>query len=198
MLVAALVVAAAVGYLAAACGGSTKTVTETTTVVQATTVRVTTTTAAAAGGSSGAGATACTGDAMAGTFRVIPGSAGAGQISYRLRVTNASPVACYVSGLPDAQLLSAAGTDLPTNVVAAQPGQSTSTHVVLQPNDAATADARFSPDVPGGSEPADAACEPKAFTLRLAFGGAPLDVNVTPPTPVCERGTLQFAVFSAG
>jgi hypothetical protein len=196
-LLAALVVVAAVGYLAAACGGSTQTVTEVTTVLHTTTVRVTTT-VAAAGGSSGAGATACTGDAMAGTFRVIPGSAGAGQIGYRLRVTNASPVACYVSGLPDAQLLRAAGADLPTNVVAAQPGQSTSTHVVLEPNDAATADARFSPDVPGGSEPTDAACEPKAFTLRLAFGGAPLDVNVTPPTPVCERGTLQFTTFSAG
>lgn len=189
-------VLAVAGFLVAGCGGGTKTVTETTTVVHTTTVRVTTTTAS--GGSSGAGATACTGDAMSGTFTVIPGSAGAGQIGYRLRVTNASPVACYVSGLPNAQLLGSSGNDLPTNVVAAQPGQPAAAKIVLQPNDAATADARFSPDVPGGSEPTDKTCEPKSFTLRLAFGGAPLDVKVDPPTPVCERGTLQFDVFSAG
>ena len=173
----------------AGCGG-TKTVTQTTTVVRTTTVHVTTTQPAA-------GATACTGDAMTGSFTVILGSAGAGQIGYRLRVTNASPVACFVSGLPDAQLLGAAGHDLPTNVVAAQPGQATSARIVLQPGASASADARFSPDIPGGSEPTDAPCEPKSFTLRLAFGGAPLDVNVSPPTPVCERGTLQFSLFTA-
>jgi hypothetical protein len=191
----ALGAAAVAGFLVAGCGGGTKTVTETTTVVHTTTVRVTTTTS---GGSSGAGATACTGDAMSGTFRVIPGSAGAGQIGYRLRVTNASPVACYVSGLPNAQLLGTSRSELPTNVVAAQPGQATAAKIVLQPNDSATADARFSPDVPGGSEPTDKPCEPKSSTLRLAFGGAPLDVNIDPPTPVCERGTLQFDIFSAG
>ena len=177
----------------AGCGGTT-TVTQTETVSHTITVRVTTTTQ---GSQPGAGATACTGDAMTGSFTVIPGSPGAGQIGYKLRVTNASPVACYVSGLPNAQLLSSAGHDLPTNVVAAQPGTATAARIVLQPNAAATADARFSPDIPGGSEPTDAPCEPKSFTLRLGFGGAPLDVNVSPPTPVCEHGTLQFSLFSA-
>jgi uncharacterized protein DUF4232 len=172
------------------CGG-TKTVTQTTTVVHTTTVQVTTTTSAATG------ATACTGDAMTGLFTAIPGSAGAGNIGYRLHVTNASPVACFVSGLPNAQLISTTGHDLPTNVVPAQPGQATAARIVLQPGAAATADARFSPDVPGGSEPTDAPCEPKAGTLRVAFAGAPLDATVTPPTPVCERGTLQFSLFTA-
>jgi hypothetical protein len=175
----------------AGCGGGTKTVTEATTVVHTTTVRVTTTTQAASGD------TACTGDAMTGRFTAIPGSAGAGNIGYRLHVTNASPVACFVSGLPNAQLISTTGNDLPTNVVAAQAGQATAARIILQPGASATADARFSPDVPGGSEPSDAPCEPKSGTLRVAFGGAPLDAAITPPTPVCERGTLQFSLFTA-
>jgi hypothetical protein len=174
----------------AGCGG-TKTVTQTATVVHTTTVHVTTTTPAASA------ANACTGDAMTGLFAAIAGSAGAGNVGYRLHVTNDSPVACFVSGLPNVQLISTTGHDLPTNVVAAQAGQATSARIILQPGASATADARFSPDVPGGSEPTDAPCEPKAATLRAAFGGAPLDVTITPPTPVCEHGTLQFSLFTA-
>jgi hypothetical protein len=174
----------------AGCGGGTKTVTETATVVHTTTVRVTTQ-------ESPSSATACTGDAMSGSFAVIPGSPGAGQISYRLRVKNDSPVACYVSGLPNVQLLDQAGKDLPTNAQPAQPGQATAARIVLQPGASAVAEARFSPDVPGGSEQTDGPCEPKAHTLRVSFAGAPLDVPITPPTPVCERGTLSFSLFSA-
>jgi hypothetical protein len=111
----------------AGCGGGTKTVTQTTTVSHTITVHVTTTASAATG------ATACTGDSMTGLFTAIPGSAGAGNIGYRLHVTNASPVACFVSGLPNAQLISTTGNDLPTNVVPAQPGQATAARIVLQP-----------------------------------------------------------------
>jgi hypothetical protein len=175
----------------AGCGGA-KTVTLTTTYVQTVTLHETTTQPPAA-----TSASACTGDAMTGSFAVIPNSEGAGNIGYQLHVTNASPVACFVSGLPNAQLLSSAGHDLPTNVVAAQAGQATAARIILQPGTSASADARFSPDIPGGSEPSDAPCEPKSFTLRLAFGGAPLDVAITPPTPVCEHGTLQFSLFTA-
>jgi Protein of unknown function (DUF4232) len=175
---------------AAGCGGGTKTVTETATVVRTTTVHVTTQEPPAS-------ATACTGDAMSGSFTVIRGSAGAGQISYRLSVKNDSPVACFVSGLPNVQLLDQAGRDLPTNVSPAQPGQATAARIILQPSASAVADARFSPDVPGGSEQTDGPCEPKAYTLRGSFAGAPLDVPITPPTPVCERGTLSFSLFTA-
>jgi hypothetical protein len=174
----------------AACGGGTKTVTETATVVQTTTERVTTQQAPPS-------ATACTGDAMSGSFAVIRGSAGAGQISYRLRVKNDSPVACFVSGLPVVQLLDQAGHDLPTNAQPAQPGQATGARIILQPGGAAVAEARFSPDVPGGSEQTDGPCEPKAYTLRVSLAGAPLDLPVTPPTPVCERGTLSFSLYTA-
>jgi hypothetical protein len=174
----------------AGCGGGTKTVTETATVVRTTTVRVTTQ-------ESPSSATACVGDAMSGIFAVIPGSPGAGQISYRLHVNNDSPVACYVSGLPNVQLLDQAGKDLPTNVSPARPGTATAARIILQPGDSAMADARFSPDVPGGSEQTDGPCEPKAYTLRVSLAGAPLDVPITPPTPVCERGTLSFSLFAA-
>jgi Protein of unknown function (DUF4232) len=174
----------------AACGGGTKTVTETATVVHTTTVRVTTQ-------ETPSSATACTGDAMSGSFAVIPGSPGAGQISYRLRVKNDSPVTCYVSGLPVVQLLDQAGHDLPTNAQPARPGTATAARIILQPGASASADARFSPDVPGGSEQTDGPCEPKAYTLRVSFAGAPLDVPITPPTPVCERGTLSFSLYAA-
>ncbi len=95
--------------------------------MQTTTVRVTTqeTTVERA-------ANACTGDAMTGTFAAIPGSAGAGQIAYQLRVKNASPVACFVSGLPNVQLLAQGGADLPTNGHSRRsPGTATAARIVL-------------------------------------------------------------------
>ena len=64
--------------------------------------------------------------------------------------------------------------------------------VDLKPGDAATADVRFSPDVPGGSEQTDGPCEPKAYTLRLTVGDGTVDAPIVPPTPVCERGSLQL------
>ena len=106
-------------------------------------------------------------------------------------------MACFVSGLPVVQLLDQAGHDLPTNAQPAQPGQATAARIILQPGGAAVAEARFSPDVPGGSEQTDGPCEPKAYTLRVSLAGAPLDVPVTPPTPVCERGTLSFSLYTA-
>jgi hypothetical protein len=183
----------AAALLAAGCGG-TKTVTDTTTVTHTVTVHETTTVTTTGDGTNAANA--CTGDAMSGTFKVVPGSAGAGTIVYRLRVTNTSPVACYVSGLPDVQLRGSNGADLPTQVVPEQQGQDTSARITLQPNASASADARFSPDVNGTGDSTSGQCQPKAVTMRVGFGGAPLDVDVSPPTPVCERGQLQFKIFS--
>jgi hypothetical protein len=78
-----------------------------------------------------------------------------------------------------------------------QPGAGTAAKVVLQPNASASADARFSPDVNGTGDSTTGQCQPNAVTARVAFGGAPLDVDVKPPTPVCERGQLRFKLFSA-
>jgi hypothetical protein len=172
-----------------ACGG-TKTVTVTQTVSTTKTVTVTTQAAPAQ-------AAPCLASALTGSFTGIPGSAGAGQISYRLRLTNQGDAPCFLSGIPQLQLLDAQGTKLPTNVSPAHPGTATAARVDLQPGDAATADARFSPDVPGGSEQTDGPCEPKAYTLRVTVGSGTVDVPITPPTPVCERGSLAMDNFAA-
>ncbi len=185
---------AAILLLAAGCGG-TKTVTVQQTVTRVATVTTTQTVTTTGGGSEAA---PCTGDALGGTFAVVSGSAGAGQIVYRLALTNTSSSACFVSGLPSVQLLDANGAQLPTHGRAAQPGTATAVRVDLQPGDAATADARFSPDVPGQGETQPGQCEATAATLRVsAPGGGTVDAPIKPPTPVCEKGSLSFTLFKA-
>jgi hypothetical protein len=177
----------------AGCGG-TKTLTVTRTVTRT----VTTTPSATTTASSPAAAPACTGGDLGGSFAVIPGSAGAGQVSYRLTLTNTSGNSCFVSGIPEVKLLDAQGNGLPTSVSAAQPGQATAAKVVLAPGGSAQADARFSPDVPGPGEQQPGQCEPTAHRLQVtADGGGTVVVAVTPPTPVCEHGALSMSVLSA-
>jgi hypothetical protein len=180
----------------AGCGATkTTTVTVTNTVTHVRTVTAprpaTTTTAKAA-------TTACAADRLRGAFTGIEGSAGAGHISYRLTLTNTGSSPCFVSGLPQVQLLGTTGGALPTSVSAAQPGATTAAKVSLQPGRSAHADARFSPDVNGVGDNAPGQCQPTATVLRVsAPGGGTLDAPIQPPTPVCERGTLQFMVYSA-
>jgi len=178
-------VAVTVALGCAACGG-TKTVTVTQTVATTRTVTVSTPTPATS-------ASPCLASALTANFAAIPGSGAAGQIGYRLRLTNEGDSPCFVSGILPAQLLGRDGGKLPTNVSPAQPGTGSAVRVDLSPGDAATADARFSPDVPGGSEQTDGPCEPKAYTLRLTVGAGTLDAPIVPPTPVCERGSLSFS-----
>jgi hypothetical protein len=184
--------AAAVAALAAGCGGgSTTTVTVTRTVSHTKTVTVPATTLPAP-------TTApCLSSALAAVFAGVPGSAGAGNITYRLRVTNQGDAKCFVTGLPSGLLLDQNGGRLPTNISPAHPGATAAPHVDLAPGDSASADARFSPDVPGGSEPSDAPCEPKAYTFQLSVGDGTVDAPIKPPTPVCERGSLFFDAFKA-
>ena len=194
-LAALAVVAAAAG-----CGG-TKTVTETATATTVRTVTFTTTTTTAAATTTGAAEAApCTGGDLEARFAVVPGSAGAGNIVYSLRLTNVSAAACFVSGLPAVTLLDQNGSPLPTHASAAQPGQATAARIVLQSGAAAKADARFSPDVPGIGEQHTGPCEPKAYVLRVtAPGSGTVAAPINPPTAVCERGGLSFTVYeSAG
>jgi hypothetical protein len=197
----AVVVLAAVAVLAGCGGGGTTTITVTKTVERTTTrtatVTVTQTQQTPTATTATTAAAPCLASALAGRFAVVPGSAGAGQIVYRLRLTNQGDSTCFVTGIPNAELLGRSGGKLPTHVVPAQPGTTTAVRVDLAPGDAATADARFSPDVPGQGEQHPGACEPKAYTLRIAIGDGSVDAPITPATPVCERGTLQFAVLSA-
>jgi len=170
---------------AAGCGlGSTKTVTVSQASTVTTTVTVTTT-------GSAESATPCTGEQLSGTFVLVPGSAGAGQIEYALTLTNTSHGACYVRGIPRAALLNASAAALPTHVTPA--GGGAPTRVVLEPGAAAVAHARFSPDVPGQGDSQSGACQPQAHTLQVTpNGGGVTDAAIRPSTSVCERGTLNF------
>ena len=139
----------------------------------------------------------CGGRALGGSFDGVRGSAGAGSITYRLKLRNTSPGSCWVSGIPQLRLLGAKGGALPTTVRPARPGQARAARVVLRPGHAARADARFSPDVPGPGEQTPGACEPTAHRLRVTIGGSSVIVPVRPPTPVCEHGTLSMSLLTA-
>jgi hypothetical protein len=138
---------------------------------------------------------------LTGTFKVIPGSPGAGNIVYRLRVKNGSTKTCGVTGLPGLTLLDAAGRKLPTHArFSGMPGALSAVLVTLTPGGTATLTARFSPDVPGPGEPVTGqACEHTAYKLRVApSGGGSVIVPISPATPVCEHGGLQITVFTRG
>ncbi|MGH3049213.1 MAG: DUF4232 domain-containing protein, partial [Gaiellaceae bacterium] len=167
------------GLVAAGCGGSTST-TVTRTVTTTRTV-----TSPSGGTTTGAAASACIGSQLAGKFTVVPGSPGAGQISYLLTLVNISSQACFVTGVPKAQLLDASGNELPTNVQASHPGQATAAKVTLGPGDAADAEARFSPDVPGTGDHTPGQCQPTATMLRVTpGGGGTVAASIQPPTSV--------------
>ena len=68
---------------------------------------------------------ACTGAQLKGTFNAIRGSAGAGNITYKLVLKNVSTHMCTLTGLPQGRLLGRTGKALPTHVRAASPGMLT-------------------------------------------------------------------------
>jgi hypothetical protein len=141
-------------------------------------------------------AASCAGKQLSGTFAVVPGSAGAGNIVYRLTLRNVSATPCTVTGLPLGQLLGRLHNPLATHVRAASPGALTAVLVTLLPGQTTFATARFSPDVPGPGEGRIGRCEPPAYWLRVrAQGGGVTIVPVKPPTSVCEHGTLSFTAY---
>ena len=181
---------AALGLSLAGCGGSqagaasvqTVTLVRTTTVTHTVTTTRTTATPAP-----------CSGDLLSGTFAEIPGSSGAGQIEYALKLTNTSHGSCLLGGI-GLQLLDASGAFLPTH-----PGSGPGGHVTLAPGASAVATARFSPDVSGQGDSQAGPCQPTAHTLRVSpFAGGAVDAPVKPPTSVCEQGRLEFQPFAAG
>ena len=140
------------------------------------------------------GAKPCQGTDLAGTFAVIPNSAGAGQIAYALTVKNTSAAACTVRGIPKGMLLGANGTALPTRIKAAG---GAGKPVVLPLGASAVAQARFSPDIAGEGDSQSGACQHEAHTFELtAPGGGVTEAAIKPPTSVCVRGTLNFGVFA--
>jgi hypothetical protein len=178
----------ALGLTVAGCGlGSTKTVTVTQTHTVTSTRTVTTT-------GSGSSAKPCTGGQLSGAFALVPGSAGAGQIVYALKLKNTSPSACALRGIPQATLLGVTGAALPTHVRAG--GAGGTRRVVLQPGASAVAQARFSATVAGPGDSQSGTCQPEAHTLQVTTaGGGVTDAAIKPPTSVCEQGTLSFETF---
>jgi Domain of unknown function (DUF4232) len=156
---------------------------------------------AAAGGSVGGRESfnPCSG-ALRGSFNVVRGSAGAGHISYKLVLRNASRRGCFVTGVPTVTLLDRKGRSLPTDATfAGHPGMLTAVVVPLPPGKAAHLLARFSPDVRGRGEQVRGACERTAHKLRVTTsGGGNAVAPISPPTPVCERGSMQLTVLTAG
>ena len=143
-------------------------------------------------------APACGAARLSATFTAIPGSEGAGNIVYALTVKNKSKTECFVTGMPQVKLLDKQGRAQPTHPIAVHPGAQTAVRVTLKPGAKATADARFSPDVPGVGEQHLGQCEPTSYTLLLTpTGGGTLRAPIKPPTPVCEHGQLQLSVFTA-
>jgi hypothetical protein len=139
----------------------------------------------------------CAGNQLAGRFAVVFGSAGAGNITYKLTLKNTSARPCTVTGLPVGRLLGKTKTKLSTHIRAADPGRPTAILVTLAPGGSTYATARFSPDVPGTGEQVIGSCEPKAYWLRVrAPGGGTTTVKATPPTSVCEHGTMFFSAYS--
>ncbi len=153
----------------------------------------------AASTTSPAPAAPCRGAQLSGRFKVVPGSAGAGNIVYALRLTNRSGRTCFVSGLAGLRLLDSRGRPLPTKVEPAfRPGL-TAVKVILRRGGTARVDARFSPDVPGPGEPvAGRRCEPVAYRVRVTPppGGGTLVAPITPPTSVCVSGQISLRALS--
>ena len=152
-----------------------------------------------AGGGTAAPAPPCAGSQLGGSFAVLPGSAGAGNIVYSLRMRLLSGRTCFVSGVPRLQLLDRLRRPLPTKVTpAVRPGL-TAVRVLLRRGQTAKASARFSPDVPGPSEPVNgSACERRSYYVRVTPppGRGTFVAPVRPPTPVCEHGRLSVSVVS--
>jgi len=144
-------------------------------------------------------AAACNASQLSGTFKHIAGSEGAGNVSYRLTLLNRSQSTCFVTGIPRLVLLDKQGKALPTHVGPASPGTATAAKIELAPGSAATADARFSPDVPGPGEQHSGPCEKTAYWLRVSPtpGQGSLRAPISQPTPVCEKGGMSFSLLRA-
>jgi uncharacterized protein DUF4232 len=152
--------------------------------------------AAGTGVAGGAGSAACTLSSFQGAFKVVPGSAGAGNIVYKLRVVNNSGATCAFSTAPALRLLDKHGHALPTHAKFPQTLVAT---IKIHPGKAAVATARFSPDIPSGGEPQNGPCEKRAFKLRVGVGPTnALKVPVTPHTRVCGRGSMAFHAIHQG
>jgi Protein of unknown function (DUF4232) len=151
--------------------------------------------AAAAGPSTGT--PECLAGQLSSAFVVVPGSAGAGNISYDLRFRNVSSKRCFVTTVRKLQLFGKTRAPLPTSAILRVPPAGG--RVTLAPGGYAAATARFSPDVPGPGEPQTRHCEPTSYFVQATLHNDNTVVGpVAPPTPVCEHGTIALTGIVAG
>jgi hypothetical protein len=122
---------------------------------------------------------------LAARMTFIKGSQGAGNVSYKLTVSN-SGTACRLNNQPILRLVGKSGKNLPTKVIWSGKAGS----VLIKKGGRATANMRFSPDIPGPGDHQHGACQPKAYKIKLVSAGVLLG-PVSPPTSVCERGTMR-------
>lgn len=157
-----------------------------------------TTPAAAPGGSGASGTTRCHTSDLSASYTVVVDSEAAGSISYNLRLTNTSTHQCTIYGYAGMLLLDANHKPLPTNV---QRDSLVPKRLLrLDPGGSAAATARFSPDVHGVGDNPGQACQPTAHYTEVTPPDetTQLVTAVSPPTSVCERGTMALSAFVAG
>jgi len=154
--------------------------------------------AAPAPASGASGTARCHTSDLSASYTVVFGSAAAGSISYNLRLTNTSMHQCTIYGYAGMLLLDANHKPLPTNV---QRDSLVPKRLLrLDPGGWAAATARFSPDVHGVGDNPGQACQPTAHYTEVTPPDetTQLVTAVSPPTSVCERGTMALSAFVAG
>jgi hypothetical protein len=150
--------------------------------------------AAAAAGlaarATGAPVAGCAASALSVKMTVTPGSGAAGHIGYTLAVRNRGYAACRTGNHPKLKLLKAGGQGLATHVVKVGATKT----ITVAAGHTVRSSLFFSPDVPGVGEPQTGPCEPVAHKVRVTFT-APASGSrvgaVSPPTSVCEQGSIQ-------
>ena len=158
-------------FVAAGCGTKTTTITQTQTVTKTVTKTV-----RATGN--------CTGAELSATFDLVPGSQGAGNVVYALKITNMTSSPCEL-GIIGFQLLDKGGAFNPTNVTPLPPTS-------IGANETLGYNARFSPDVNGTGDNTNGSCQPTSATLRIDVGEGSVQAPISPPTSVCEQGSMTF------
>jgi len=136
----------------------------------------------------------CSRDYLRVTMKHIPGSAGAGQTEYELRVENVTFSGCQISTHPGLELLEADGKPLPTHVTKSGP----SGLITIYGHRTLAARLKLSPDIAGPGEPTSGRCEPEAHHVRVSLPRGEVTAPVEPPTSVCEHGHINEETLKPG
>jgi hypothetical protein len=165
-------------------GSSAPATTAASTTTSTTTVPTTTSTTAAT--TTTAGLPGCATTALTGAVVGSSGAAGTIETTVSLKSTAATP--CVLGGYPGLQLVTAAGSDLPTTVVRKGSDSFTAmapTTVTVAPGQSVVFNIGYS-DVPSGTE---TSCPSSAF-LQVTPPNATDHLTVTAALAPCDSGTL--------